>query len=119
MAYQIKVTSGDPTVKRRVHGINGIDRATKPNAAPTSATAIVKSDSGNRQLPMTFDIESAVYLTHGPLESDFNYQIVSGEAEANGTTSASTIPSGWNIGELRSCRPTPAKPATSPLLPTA
>jgi len=84
-SFTIKVTSGDPIIKRgetaTLSALIEPDRASAP--LPALVTAAVRSEKGTEMIPMTIDPDkSEVYLTLGPLETGFEYQIVSGEAES-------------------------------------
>ncbi len=83
--YKIIVTSGDPTVKRgETTALSALIEPTKPDALlPSTATAVLKTERGIERVSMIFDAEKReVYLTRGPLDSDLEYQIVSGNAES-------------------------------------
>ena len=85
-AYTINVTSGDPTVKRgETTTLTGLIDPSKPDAIlPASATAVIKTQTATERVPMIYDVEKReVFVTRGPLEDGFEYQIVAGDAESD------------------------------------
>jgi hypothetical protein len=83
--FTIKITSGDPTVKRGENTtLTALIEPTKPNGAvPSTVTAVIKTAKGVERQPMIFDSDKReAFLTRGPLEAGFDYQVVSGEVES-------------------------------------
>ena len=56
----------------------------KPNGAlPSTVTAVIKTQKSWSCLPMIFDADKReAFLTRGPLEAGFDYQVVSGDVES-------------------------------------
>jgi len=82
VTFRIQVTSGDPFIKRGEHTtLSALIESLKADAVlPSSATLVIRSSTGSERLPMTFDADKReAYLSRGPLEGDFDYQIVSGD----------------------------------------
>lgn len=85
LLYRVKVTSGDPVVKRgEMTTLSAVVESLRPNAIlPMSALAVIRTDKGTERFPMTFDeLKGEAFLTQGPMEDDIDYQIVCGEAES-------------------------------------
>lgn len=83
--YAIKVTSGDPTVKRgESTTLSAVVEPTKPEAVlPSSAVAIIKSEKGSERAAMTFDpVKREAYLTRNGVEANFEYQIIAGDVQS-------------------------------------
>lgn len=83
--YKIVVTSGNPNVKRgETTALTALIEITKPNAPPPQEVfAVIRTARGTDRVPMNYDKERhEAFLTRGPLEADFDYQIVCGEAES-------------------------------------
>ena len=83
--YAIKVTSGDPTVRRgESTTLSAVVEPSKPEAAlPDTAFAVIKTDKGTQRTAMTFDpVRREAYLTRGAIEAGFEYQIVAGDAQS-------------------------------------
>jgi hypothetical protein len=81
--YKIVVTSGDPNVKRgESTALTALIEIVKPNApAPHEVFAVIKTARGTDRVPMNYNKERhEAFLTRGPLDADFDYQIVCGEA---------------------------------------
>jgi hypothetical protein len=84
-SYQIKVTSGDPTVRRgESTTLTAVVELAKPTAAPPSAaTLVIRTSAGLERAPMEFDaVKREAYLTRRALEAGFEYQIVAGDAHS-------------------------------------
>ena len=80
--FKIVVTSGDPIVKRgESTALTGLIEVTKtPAVLPHEVVAIIKSGNRTDRVPMNFDKERReAFVTRGPLEADFDYQIVCGD----------------------------------------
>ena len=84
--YFVKVTSGSPTIKAGdMTALTALVEPTRPDAPlPTIGTVLIRDNAGTRSLVMNSERDKReLYLTLGPLETDFDYQVRAGDAASD------------------------------------